>query len=48
VADVVDEARGTTGTCWVTTWREDSDPVPLDPTDYASALDRAAAHARSW
>jgi glutamate/tyrosine decarboxylase-like PLP-dependent enzyme len=22
--------------------------VPLDPTDYASALDRAAAHARSW
>ena len=22
--------------------------MPLDPTDYASALDRAAAHARSW
>jgi glutamate/tyrosine decarboxylase-like PLP-dependent enzyme len=22
--------------------------VPLDPTDYAGALDRAAAHARSW
>jgi len=22
--------------------------VPLDPTNYASALDRAAAHARSW
>jgi len=22
--------------------------VPLDSTDYAGALDRAAAHARSW
>ena len=22
--------------------------MPLDPSDYASALDRAASHARSW
>ena len=49
MADVIDEARGATGTRWVTTPNEeDSDGVPSTPRDYASALERAASHARSW